>query len=157
MKVTTELKHLIQRSFEEKKSEISKKYKEQVNTEYEKMLKKFNNSKEFKNYQKACAELYKAFEKEYEESRDYYNNSNCKEYAIRTYCRADGFGSLLNQKADDFVDDNTDYYIKYHMNDIVKKEKTELDRQQESLMINLTYEKDIDKIKEMLAKYDIVI
>ena len=43
------------------------------------------------------------------------------------------------------------------MNNIVEKEKTELDRQQESLMINLTYEKDIDKIKEMLAKYDIVI
>ena len=39
MKVTTELKHLIQRSFEEKKSEVSKKYKEQVNTEYKKNAK----------------------------------------------------------------------------------------------------------------------
>ena len=47
-------------------------------------------------------------------------------------------------------------FISIIISNIDKEVKT-MDLAQESLMIKLTYEKDLEKIREMLGEYDIVI
>ena len=151
MKVTTELKNLIKRSFDEKRVNITRELKEAANNLYEEKKNEVANSKEFKEYVKACNLLYERFKEDY-------NNQGSNRYDGKTPFRL-YFDGIHNVKIDNVVGSNVDYYARNN-NEIqtnVNKEIKALDLAQEALMIKLTYEKDLDKIREMLAEYDITI
>ena len=101
-------------------------------------------------YVKACKALYERFEEDYKSEGNYYSGNTAYRLKI------EGFNDI---KPEDIISDNSSYYSKYNndiQNELGSKVK-ELDLAQESLMIKLTYEKDLDTVREMLAEYDIVI
>lgn len=151
MKVTTELKNLIKRSFDEKRAKVSSELKSVAQDLFEEKRKEVASSKEFKAYVKASAALYERFKDDYKEQGDNYNGKTA--YNFRK------LSNLSDVEVEDIVGNNSDYYARYN-EDIktnVKKEITELDLAQESLMIKLTYEKDLDDVREMLGEYGIII
>lgn len=152
MKVTTELKNLIRRSFNEKRAKIKSEIKSSATSLYEEKKKEVATSKEFKTYVKACQALYNRFEQDYKkQGRSSYDGGT--PYSFRN------FDGLNNVKVENIIGSNVEYYSKYN-EDIttnISKEMQVLDLAQESLMIKLTYEKDFDTVKAMLAEYDIVI
>ena len=149
MKITTELKNLIRRSFDEKKALVQKEAESVARKKYESVLTEVANSKEFDAYIKAANAFYERF-------KDLNSNSygeKCEPYYVYH------LGDLKDIKPEHVVHDNVKSYARYN-NDImaeVRNKVTELDLAQEALMIKLTYEKDLDKIREMLAEYDIAI
>ena len=150
MKVTTELKNLIRRSFDEKRANVSNEIKSVAKDLFEEKRNEVIASKEFKTYVKACKALYERFEKDYKSEGNYYSGNTAYRLKI------EGFNDI---KPEDIISDNSSYYSKYNVdiqNELGSKVK-ELDLAQESLMIKLTYEKDLDAVREMLAEYDIVI
>ena len=150
MKVTTELKNLIRRSFDEKRANVSNEIKSVAKDLFEEKRNEVIASKEFKTYVKACKVLYERFEEDYKSEGNYYSGNTAYRLKI------EGFNDI---KPEDIISDNSSYYSKYNVdiqNELGSKVK-ELDLAQESLMIKLTYEKDLDTVREMLAEYDIVI
>lgn len=150
MKVTTELKNLIRRSFDEKRANVSNEIKSVAKDLFEEKRNEVISSKEFKVYVKACKALYERFENDYESQGDYYSGDTAYRFKI------EGFNDV---KVENVITDNSIYYSKYN-NDIQNKlgnKIKELDLAQESLMIKLTYEKDLETVRAMLAEYDIVI
>ena len=148
MKVTTELKNLIKRSFDEKRTKVTNEFKAVANEMYEQKRKEVEDSKEFKDYLNACKALYERFEED------------CKSQGNR-YDGNKPFHLCLNKdiKIENIVNCNVDSYVYYNKNNKtnLNNEKQKLDLAQESLMIKLTYEKDLNTIREMLAEYDITI
>ena len=150
MKVTTELKNLIKRSFDEKRATVTREIKAVVTDLYEEKKKEVANSKEFKAYVKACNALFERFEDDYNAQGNSYNGKT----PFKLY-----FDKIKDVKIENIIGSNVDYYSKYN-DDIqtnVNKEVKALDLAQESLMIKLTYEKDLDTVRAMLAEYDITI
>lgn len=150
MKITTELKNLIRRSFDEKRANVSNEIKSVAKDLFEEKRNEVISSKEFKAYVKACKALYERFEEDYKSEGNYYSGNTAYRLKI------EGFNDI---KPEDIISDNSSYYSKYNtdiQNELGSKVK-ELDLAQESLMIKLTYEKDLDTVREMLAEYDIVI
>ena len=149
MKVTTELKNLIRRSFDEKRAVVQKEAEDFARKEYENVLEEVANSKEFDAYIKAANAFYERF-------KDLNSNSygeKCEPYYVYH------LGDLKDIKPERIVCDNVKSYVRYNNNLMaeVRAKVEELDLAQEALMIKLTYEKDLDKIREMLAEYDITI
>lgn len=150
MKVTTELKNLIKRSFDEKRAKVTSEIKFVAEGLFEEKKREVSTSKEFKAYVKACKALYERFEEDYKAQGDYYSGKTAYNMKI---------SDLADVKVEDIISNNVSCYSKYN-DDIqtnIGKEIKALDLAQESLMIKLTYEKDFDTIKAMLAEYDIVI
>lgn len=150
MKVIAELKNLIKRSFDEKREKIKREIELAANNLYEEKRNEVISSKEFKAYVKACKALYERFEEDYKSEGSYYSGDTAYRLKIQ------GFDDI---KPESIISDNSSYYVKYNsdiQNGLGDKVK-ELDLAQESLMIKLTYEKDLDTVREMLAEYDIVI
>lgn len=149
MKVTTELKNLIKRSFDEKRAIVQKDAENVARKEYESVLAEVANSKEFDAYIKAANAFYERFK-----------NLNTNSYGEK--CEpyyAYHLGDLKNIKPEHIIHENVKSYVRYN-NELmaeVRAKIEELDLAQEALMIKLTYEKDLDKIREMLAEYDITI
>ena len=150
MKVTTELKNLIRRSFDEKRANVSNEIKSVAKDLFEEKRNEVISSNEFKAYVKACKALYERFEEDYKLEGNYYSGNTAYRLKI------EGFNDI---KPEDIISDNSSCYSKYNtdiQNELGSKVK-ELDLAQESLMIKLTYEKDLNTVREMLAEYDIVI
>lgn len=149
MKVTTELKNLIKRSFDEKRAIVQKDAENVARKEYESVLAEVANSKEFDAYIKSANAFYERFK-----------NLNTNSYGEK--CEpyyAYHLGDLKNIKPEHIIHENIKSYVRYN-NELmaeVRAKVEELDLAQEALMIKLTYEKDLDKIREMLAEYDITI
>lgn len=150
MRVTTELKNLIRRSFDEKRANVSNEIKSVARDLFKQKRNEVISSKEFKAYVKACKALYERFEEDHKLQGDYYSGNTAYKFKI------DGFDDV---KVEDIIIDNSSYYSKYNneIQDKLGKQIKELDLAQESLMIKLTYEKDLDTVRAMLAEYDIVI
>lgn len=149
MRVTTELKNLIKRSFDEKRAIVRREAESIARKKYENVFSEVNNSKEFQDYVKAANALYERFK---DLSKKSYGEE-CEPYYVYN------FSDLNDIKPERIVHDNVSTYVRYNK-DIMAEERekiTKLDLEQESLMIKLTYEKDLDKIREMLAEYDIKI
>lgn len=150
MKVTTELKSLIKRSFGEKKILVQKEAEKEAREEYEAVFNDVANSEEFAAYVKAANALY-------ERVKSLSTNSygaKCRPY-YASYRTED----LKDIKPEHIIRDNVSSFVKYNdkiMGEVEGKIR-ELDLAQESLMIKLTYEKDLDKVRAMLAEYDITI
>lgn len=151
MKVTTELKNLIKRSFDEKRAKVKSEANEKARSEYENFLNEFGKSKEFKAYVKAAQNLYNAFEDKNPKS-DY--GSDCM-----PWCFSSSFDNLDEVKPSDLLKSNVSTYGRYNDDTMkeVRDKVNELDLAQESLMIKLTYEKDLETVRAMLAEYDITI
>lgn len=156
MKVTTELKKLIKRSFDEKRIEIRKEAQEKAEKTYQGIIEEITSSAEFEALYTASQNFYNKFKYLKDEvfSSGGSYSMNCK-----TYYTASTFDDLENINPRKLIVDNTFSYLRNnHMqNKETNKLITELDRQQESLMIKLTYERNLDVIKELLAEYDIEI
>lgn len=150
MKVTTELKNLIKRSFDEKRVKVTNELKSVATDLYEEKKREVANSKEFEAYVNACNALYERFKEEYESQGNYYSGK----VPFRFYLE-----NMNNKKIEDIIKSSVDYYCKYNeeIQTNISKEIKALDLAQESLMIKLTYEKDLDTIRAMLAEYDITI
>jgi hypothetical protein len=149
MKVTTELKNLIKRSFDEKRAIVQKDAENVARKEYEEVLTEVANSKEFDAYIKAANAFYERFKGL--NSNSY--GDKCEPYYVYH------LGDLKDIKPEHIVHENVKSYVRYN-NELmaeVRAKVEELDLAQEALMIKLTYEKDLDKIREMLAEYDIKI
>lgn len=150
MKVTAELKNLIKISFDEKRSKVTNEIKAVAKDLYEEKKKEVSTSKEFKAYVRACKALYERFEEDYKAQGDYYSGNTAYKMNI---------SDLKNVKVEDIVSDNISCYSKCN-NDIqtnFSKEIKALNLAQESLLIKLTYEKDLDIIRDILAECGIVI
>ena len=150
MKVTTELKNLIRRSFDENRAKVLREAEESAEQEYIKILNEVGKSKEFKAYTKAANTFYEKFK----ELQCGAYGDNCKPYYTGS-----SFDNIKEVTPEHFIQKNVRTYVKYNndvMNSVHEKVK-ELDLAQESLMIKLTYEKDIETVRSMLAEYDIVI
>ena len=149
MKVTTELKNLIKRRFDEKRAIVQKEAENVARKEYESVLAEVANSKEFDVYIKAANAFYERFKNL--NSNSY--GEKCEPYYVYH------LGDLKDIKPENIVHENVKSYVRYN-NELmaeVRAKVEELDLAQEALMIKLTYEKDLDKIREMLAEYDITI
>ena len=153
MRVTTELKNLINRSFDEKRAKIKTDAESKAREEYEYFLNEFGKSKEFKAYAKAAQNLYYTF-KDQMSKNDY--GSDCKPWYASSYFKnLDGDGVKPNM----LCGNNVSIYMRCNdetMKEVRDKVK-ELDLAQESLMIKLPYEKDLETVRAMLAEYDITI
>lgn len=150
MRVTTELKNLIKRSFDEKRAKVTNELQAAAIVLYEDKKREVVNSKEFEAYVKACKDLYERFKEEYESQGSY-----CDSKApFRFYLT-----NMNNIRIEDIIKSNVDYYSKYNeeIQTNISKEIKALDLAQESLMIKLAYEKDLDTVRAMLAEYDITI
>lgn len=151
MKVTTELKNLIKRSFDEKRAKVKSEANEKARVEYESFLNEFGKSKEFKAYVKSAQNLYNAFEDKM--TKNNYGN-DCMPWYFSS-----SFEALNEVEPGNMLRDNVSTYGRYNDDTMkeVRDRVNELDLAQESLMIKLTYEKDIETVRAMLAEYDITI
>lgn len=149
MKVTTELKNLIKRSFDEKRAIVKREAENIARKEYENVLEEVSNSKEFKDYVNAANAFYERFKNL--SAKSY--GEECEPYYVYN------LSDLKNIEPKHIVRDNVGSYARYNNSimEEVRSKVEELDLAQESLLIKLTYEKDLDKIREMLAEYDITI
>lgn len=150
MKVTTELKNLIKRSFDEKRESVRRENKEIANKLFKEKEKEVISSKEYKNYVKAAQALYERFKDDYENQGNTYDGKTF--YNLK-------FSLIKDIKPSSIIASNIDYYCRYNdeVSKNIKRGIDLLDLAQESLMIKLTYEKDMDTIKTMLSEYGIVI
>lgn len=149
MKITTELKNLIKRSFAEKRAIVQAEARGIARKQYEAVLNEVANSDEFKEYNKAANALYERLK----DLNDKSYGEGCEPYYIYHVCE------LNDVKPEYFIKDNVNSYVKYDESimKMMRDKDKELELAQESLMIKLTYERDLDKIREMLAEYDIKI
>lgn len=138
LKVSTELKNVIKRSFEEKKKTLRKDMERQNEESYQKKLKELEDSKEFKAYVKA----YKALEEKFYDEKFNIHNSEESWYV-----------SFHEPHSDSFIEKK--YWSK--RDSLIEKEMTKLEQEKETLLIKLTYEKDFEEIKKMLAEYEIYL
>lgn len=146
MKVTTELKNLIKRHFEEMKQERIKINKEERRKIHDERAAEIENSSEFKNYVEAAKMLYEYLKPDYEEKGHGAWNDN-KLNTVPYYYNQGYFSSLLEIKGTNFIWENGRFNANV--------ETTDLTRAQEGLLIKLTYEKDIEVIKSLLSEYGI--
>ena len=148
MKVTTELKKIIERSFDEQKrqkyAELDAKIEKIITDKREEM----ESTQEYKNYVKAANALYNKYEKEIK--KDLKERSKYQRPYYLGYMK-----DIENIDSNYFVHDNKDSY------DRRDKERSkiydDIEMQRESLLVRLTYEKDLDKIRNLLSQYGIVL
>lgn len=150
MRVSAELKNLIKRNFDEKRAKVRNEIKSMSQGLYEDKKKEIASSKEFKAYVKASKALYERFQEDSKKEGNYYDGNTPYRLHI---------DRLKDVKIEDIIVNNINYYSEYNkeLQTNIGKEIETLDLAQESLMIKLTYERDLDKIREMLAEYEIFI
>lgn len=143
MKVTTELKNIVKNAFSEKATAYRKRKCEEFHKEYLKARAWIENSKEYQEYVAARDRLLSMLEVDMET----HNRSS---------------------------DRPTPYYYKVSVKDKISpatfigennysygfdrdEELTKLEKEQNALLVKLTYEKDMDRIQALLADYGIEI
>lgn len=141
MKVTTELKNIIKRAFDQKVADLKKATEEIKRQEYESVIKTISDSPEYKAYIEASArfiDLLKAYEIPREQEREH-------GYTINTY--------YMVKDITDIVKEN-----RYHLATMEEaKAIAALDGERDALLVKLTYEKDLEKISALLAEYGIIL
>ena len=150
MRVTTELKNLIKRNFDEKKKIVRIEAENAARAEYEALVNEFANSEEFKNY----VDAEKAMFAKLDSIKETYGTSTVNErkpWGFYPYRSEQDPKHLIRDEVRNYVYGNSSI-----SNDINRK-IDELNLAQESLLIKLTYEKDLDKVKALLAEFDITL
>ena len=150
MKVTTELKNLIKNEFANKVAKVKAEIKLNRESAYKAEIEKLRYNETFNEIKSLMAKLYDEYAEKYIEDGKRWDKSTSKDIAYIT----SKFKEFKNLKPSDLLGDNS-YYLE-RLEDGQDK-ITELKKQEQSLLIKLTYEKDLDVIKQMLAEYDINI
>lgn len=147
MKVTTELKSLIKRSFEEKRQAVEKEFKDMAEAKYREKIEWLESLPEYQQFINAQEAL-----------RSKLDSIEDLDFSVvhRPYYRGMS-NPYLEIDSKKIIVNNAYNYLKN--NKEVKEQREnrikEIDMAQESLLIKLTYEKDLEKIKEMLNEYGI--
>lgn len=137
MKVTTELKNLIKRKFKEKENVYVEEQKQIMEETRNKRIKEIEDSKEYKDYVDATKKL-QTFVNELEHKYPYKERfENGFYYTTDSLCVKDARNFTYN----------TTYSV----------DVSPITEQMERVLIRLTYEKDFDKVVELLKEYDIEI
>ena len=143
MKVTSELKKYIKRSFDEKKEKTRQEIKQKADDAYDAKLKEMEESDEFK----ALKEAYHVFKDKFYDEK--YDSKTSKESWYLRFFDEYEEASYFIRKSYNFYDSEQTKEIHLACD--------ELDKQCEKVLIKLTYEKDLDAVKELLAEYDIYL
>ena len=146
MKVTTELKRVIERAFGLKADEASKVFETSCKEKIKKVKSEIESSSEFQNYKKACEELYEYLLPDITLAGDSWATQGGKPY----YYSNDATHNIKHPSVNQFVYECINSYKRNHYNQDYSAEK-------DTLLVKLTYEKDLEKIKEILKEYNIVI
>lgn len=154
MKVTTELKSLIKRSFEEKRKAVEMQFREMAEKEYQEKIEWMESLPEYQQFLQAQRVLKEKLKEE--ESLQHGVRMMSSEKCCPYYVAMD-FNRVLEMTSKDFLRDNVYNYLRYNeeTREAYNKELTKINVEQESLLIKLTYERDLEKIKEMLGEYGI--
>lgn len=150
MKVTTELKNLIKDEFSKKREKIKQDALDFQKTKYQEAVLDIENNKAFRTLKDAANKLYEEYSGKYITENKKYNSSTENDICFVTSM----LSNLKKLTGKMLFGDN---YYNYNKLDTYQDKITELNKQEQSLLIKLTYEKDIDVIKSMLAEYDISI
>ena len=150
MKVTTELKNLIKNEFAKKVAKVKSEIKLNRETAYKAELEKLKYNETFNEIKSLMAKLYDEYSGKYIEDGSRWEKSTAKDVAYITR----EFKEFKNLKPSDLLGDNSYYLERLEEG---QDKIAELKKQEQSLLIKLTYEKDLDVIKQMLAEYDINI
>ena len=150
MKVTTELKNLIKTEFANKRAKVKAEIKLNRETVYKAELEKLNYNETFNEIKSLMTKLYDEYAGKYIEGGKRWDNTTSKDIAYIT----SKFKEFRNLKPSDLLGDNS-YYLEQLEEG--QDKIAELKKQEQSLLIKLTYEKDLEVIKQMLAEYDINI
>ena len=145
MKVTTELKNIVKTAFAKKAEAYRKSKLEDMHREYESAVEWLENTQEYKDYIIALERLHErlkpdiavrnARDKGCDSTAYYYQFDFSKQLSARNIIRENGNWTLFE-------------------ND---EELNKIEREQNTLLVKLTYEKDMDRIQALLAEYDIEI
>ena len=147
MKVTTELKRLITAAFEKKNKDYLEARQIEAKVIYEGKIAEVESSDAFKSYVKACNELYEYLKTDYEVVGGY---PSYRERIKAPYYYLN-LGELLKPRVKRFIEDYSSQYVKYDC----KCPNYEVEK--DALLVKLTYEKDLDQIRQLLRQYDIEI
>lgn len=150
MKVTTELKNLIKNEFANKVAKVKAEIKLNRESAYKAELEKLRYNETFNEIKSLMAKLYDEYAEKYIEDGKRWDKSTSKDIAYIT----SKFKNFKDLNPSDLLGDNS--YCLKHLEEGQGK-IAELKKQEQSLLIKLTYEKDLDVIKQMLAEYDINI
>lgn len=137
MKVTTELKNLIKRKFKEKENIYVEEQKQLMEEARNKRIKEIENSKEYKDYVDAT-NIFENYLNVLVDKYPYKDRFDNGFYYTSNYLSA--------KNANDFTY-NTTYSV----------DVSPITEQMERVLIRLTYEKDFEKVVELLAEYGIDI
>lgn len=143
MKVTTELKNIVKNAFSEKATAYRKRKCEEYHREYVDALKWIESSSEYKEYVEAFNRLREMLEHDVAVRKEKYDNNSPSPYIYRTV-----FKALAPR---DIICESTHRYFE---ND---EELAKFEKEQNALLVKLTYEKDMDRIQALLAEYGIEI
>lgn len=150
MKVTTELKNLIKNEFANKVAKLKAEIKLNRESAYKAELEKLRYNETFNEIKSLIAKLYDEYAGKYIEDGKRWDKSTSKDIAYIT----SKFKDFKDLKPSDLLGDNSYYLERLEEG---QDKIAELKKQEQSLLIKLTYEKDLDVIKKMLAEYDINI
>lgn len=145
MKVTTELKNVIKRSFAERKEALRKAFLEEAKTTYNEKIKWLSELPEFQEYIAASKKLEEKL-KDIPGSRSPIP-PNTYYYRKQYFCEVEPENIIVSESP---------YYICEH-NPELNKQIDKLSNEQDALLVKLTYEKDIKKIEKLLEEYQITL
>lgn len=150
MKVTTELKNLIKNEFANKVAKVKAEIKLNRESAYKAELEKLRYNETFDEIKSLMAKLYDEYAGKYIEDGKRRDKTTSKDIAYIT----SKFKDFKDLEPLDLLGDNS-----YHLERLEEGQDkiAELKKQEQSLLIKLTYEKDLNVIKQMLAEYDINI
>ena len=142
MKVTSELKSIVKCAFNERKTAYRKRKVEEHNAEYKAALEWVENSEEYKDYVAAYERLKAMLTPDAEVRNKKYNNNQPTAYFYYNFKKL---------SPTEFIRENYRYPLD---ND---EELVRIEKEQNALLVKLTYEKDMDRIQELLSTYGIEI
>lgn len=145
MKVTTELKNIVKAAFKKKETEYRKWKLEKVHVEYESAVAWLENTTEYKDYVAALNRLVEMLKPDYEVRNVRVDGM----YPTSYYYQFD-FNKKVSGKT--FISESPSWRL--FEND---EELRKLEQEQNALLVKLTYEKDMERIQDLLASYGIEI
>ena len=148
MKVTTELKNLIKEEFQRKISNFTKEYELDAEKQYKNFVKEVESDEDYIQFKKHAQNLYEKYKDRLSDGGKYAMSSDIAYYT-------NSFRNLRNIKSFELFGDNTKSYAREDK--MYESGLAELRKQEQALLIKLTYEKSLDNVRELLSEYGIEI
>lgn len=148
MKVTTELKNLIKDEFQRKISNFTKEYEQNRIKQYKDFLREIESDEDYIQFKKYAQIFYEKYKDRLSDGGKYAMSSDIAYYT-------NSFRNLRNIKSFELFGDNTKSYAREDK--MYELGLAELRKQEQALLIKLTYEKSLDNVRELLSEYGIEI